>query len=164
MKRRYAASLLILLIFFTTGFSQNSELNGWQKVQWGMSKEEVQKVYDLSKTYVEVDGEKFGVGFHFDKENKIEDVALLFIDGKNDREALYESIDVLLRQKYGVPTKVEATRTKRGNQSLDKTGKRVWVLPKTTIELEFQFSSVGNLNNSFLRIKYLPTQKGLDSL
>jgi len=142
-------NLIILLSLFNISllFSQtSSDIKGWRDAEWGMSVEEVQKIFNtelseidnpkafpndyypfMIKSY-EIAGQKYDIKFIFKKDNhtlyQIKIVKMLEY-GSSWRNIIVE-LDAALTEKYGTPY----------FKSEDPYNCK-WSLPSTKIELEY---------------------------
>lgn len=164
-----------LAVVLMSGLSlaqQPADVHGWGKVKWGMTREQVRKLYPKAQPYqpkdeverkaMEATGESalqlpsvelvhipFEVNFMWQGANK--EIALIDIYSRAGvTESTFMELEKQLRLKYGEP----AAKNER-----DGWFERTWVLPSTRIELWFH----GTLGKDppAVGIGYSPVGKGV---
>ncbi len=168
--------LIILFVICTSNYSfgQPKDVEGWNKARWGMTENEVLKVFEgkatavekpqktlgLSKQWdayvlvvldeIEIGKDKYTVNFIFDgNDKKLIKVAVVIKD-KSPSELQFSSLEQMLTEKYGSPsfTKDDRTPDKRLSRGVVLEGsdllERAWNFPSTIIELKYLNMKVTN--------------------
>jgi hypothetical protein len=141
------------------------DIKGWNKAQWGMTKEQLSKAFEGQAVMGEKSftGNKKMYGIVKIPDYEIDDILFtvsLLMDIKDDKlrkiglshsdpiESQFTSLKILFTQKYGIPKIDERTNEGRGDYKLTAT----WFLPSTKIELEYYTLRV--INKAILHIFY----------
>jgi hypothetical protein len=145
----------VILVTESFGLA-GTDIKGWGKTEWGMSKAQVLKVYpearpnsgknfaasqDSLEIQTSIAGETFNIGFFFRNGKDVMCAPVKKIIGSS----LFESLEQLLTNKYGAPSLKRKT-----SMGIGPEYKVSWTLPSTSIELSY--APVPNME--ILRIKY----------
>ncbi len=169
MKKILVFVIVGCLFFVGRGICEESKMNGWGKVKWGMTETEVKKAepnieisdkgkskdddkdyyFPLTLKNVKIAGKDFAAQFRFAKNSKKLEAVALNPSGKTDSE-LFDSVSNLLISKYGKPTKMENNR-QMGTQT------QTWIIGKTKIVLL-------NLSGMTTNVLYEALSSGNDNL
>ena len=178
--RQTAISFALLVLFLALSppcYSQPKDVLGWEGARWGMSSEDIVRVFDervkkLPKTelflglhvdYVipefELQGKQFTVYFQNSDNTKTLSqilIRLTELESLEPREKIFNNLESLLKRQYGKPLDlIDERRTSvDGFLFIDLT--RIWRFPTTTVELAYSWDN--QINASLLTIRYFPTR------
>jgi hypothetical protein len=179
---------VVLSLLPIPGYSAEADLEGWNAAKWDMTQRELETAFKgqiaplekrerFSKAYVthgipEIDIGGFPFKVSFQMSNLSNTLVGVLISPKpstpSDSEAGFNHLDKMLTLKYGPPAHQVNTRepserlSRRVTIDGDTNLKRTWVLPKTTISLDYFL--VPGAGISILRLHYKPTAKPDDKL
>jgi hypothetical protein len=114
---------------------------GWTKAKWGMTSAEIIKLFQgdaagstprLTIPSYEVAGTKFRVLLIMDKDDRLDHVSLSPIAMADSTDALFQSVEELLVQRYGRPWKSDEAGTTEFQ----------WTFPTTVITLSRTKSAI----------------------
>jgi hypothetical protein len=158
--------VFLALVFFNASVkAQSNDVKGWAKTTWGMSQQEIIKLYPEAKPLKKGEGYMVDVCignnrcdvFLTTTGNKLREVTI-HVPRDAAREELYEEFKKSLSAKYGLPT-----FSNRVPGPLSYKLSSTWTFPSTTIELEYlklDGRPVGNMPRikdfNALSIKYRP--------
>jgi hypothetical protein len=180
--------LIILVVICTSNYSfgQTKDVEGWNKARWGMTENEVLKVFEGKATAIEkpvkckglsnqwdayalvvldeieIDKDKYTVKFVFDGNDK--KLIAVIVSTKDERpsESQFLSLEQMLTEKYGSPsfTKDDREPDKRLSSGVILEGSdllnRAWNFPSTIIELRYLDLKV---TSRLLNIRYKKNSK-----
>jgi len=165
--------LIILVVICASNYSfgQPKDVEGWNKARWGMTENEVLKVFEgkataiekprkyqgLSKQWdayssiildeIEIGKDKYTVDFIFDDKDKKLIMIIVSIKNKSPLELQFSSLEQMLTEKYGSPSfKIDS----EGSHLLER--ERAWNFPSTIIELKYFDMRV--INSKSLKVVY----------
>jgi len=168
MTRQFVKITMLLLLFMLFNgivTAQSNDVNGWAKTTWGMSQQEIIKLYPEAKPLNKGEGYTLNVligsnrcdVFLITTGNKLREVTI-HVPRDAAREELYEEFLKSLSAKYGLPT---FSNKEPGLLSYKLSS--TWTFPSTRIELEYSKldgKPVGNMPRikdfNALSIKYRP--------
>jgi hypothetical protein len=171
------ALLVLFLVLSTPCYSQPKDVPGWEGAQWGMSSEDIARVFDarikkLPKRELflgshvdfvipefELQGKEFTVYFQIsDTTRKLSQILIRLTEQESPepREKIFNNLESLLKRQYGKPLDlIDERRTSAdGFLFIDLT--RIWRFPTTTVELEYTWDN--QIDTSVLTIRYFPTR------
>lgn len=114
---------------------------GWTRAKWGMNSGEILKLFQgdaagatprLTIPSYEVTGTKFRVLLIMDKDDRLDHVSMSPIAMADSTDALFQSVEELLVQKYGRPWKSDEAGTTEFQ----------WTFPTTVITLSRTKSAI----------------------
>ncbi len=131
----------LLYIMIPAILAAADDPGGWTKAKWGMNSQEIIKLFQgeaagetprLTIPSYEVAGTKFRVLLIMDKADRLDHVSMSPIALADSTDALFQSVEELLVQKYGRPWKSEEA----GTTDLQ------WTFPTTLITLSRTKSAI----------------------
>jgi hypothetical protein len=168
---------LLLLVLISPCYSQERDVLGWQDTRWGMSNEDIERVYgsklkklpkpekflawhaDHVIPEFELESEKFTVFFQIDNAtNKLSQVLIRLNEQKSQipREEIFSRLESMLVREYGSPLdKRDDRRSSVIDFSFVELSSK-WRFPTTTIELAYGWDN--QIDASLLTIRYFPTK------
>ncbi len=182
--------LLIIIFFCFAGhvFAQPKDIDGWNKAQWGMSQDEVLRLFEGKEIRIytseienahtsieikmfDIKNDKYIAHFLFDDATKKLIQVNLVPERKNPSETQFAELEQALTEKYGAPSYKRDNRTpdKRLSGGLvlggDSDLRIAWNFPSTVINLMYNSLRVMDSTISFLFITYRQNKKdALDNL
>jgi len=143
---------LLLLVCFVIVATAQTDLKGWRYAEWGMTADQVIKVFKGEVEWFEkpaefengnapigiesyaLAGHKYKVSFVLDKNSKLHMVSLDLQEEGN--EAIFESLEKLLTEKYGTSS-YKNNRRDDGGLAPSLYHETMWSFSKTTITLTY---------------------------
>ena len=172
---RTVTSFGLLLAFSQVGSSGPKDLFGWQGTRWGMSSQEIVKVFGSKAKklprwqlygdgYLEyivpginLKGGMYTAYFMMDAgSSKLREIHLRLdqMESPVPRDDVFDGLNSLLTHQYGAPTRKDDERSPEVPiKSLRLS--RTWKFPTTTVELFCQWDSG---HSSLVTIRYFPSK------
>jgi hypothetical protein len=163
-----------LFVLSVPCFSQQQDVTGWERVQWGMSNQELVKAVDritklpkselflgLHVDYIipefKLVNEQFTVFFQLsDTSNKLSQILIRLNEqtSSSPRENIFRRLESALVRKHGKPLdQIDERHTSVDNYTFINLT-RLWRFPGTTIELSYGWDN--QINASLLTVRYFP--------
>jgi hypothetical protein len=106
------------LSFIATYLFAETDILGWGKARWGMTKSQIEKLYDIDyfqndpprcfkKEAIVIKGHSFNVGFFFDDFSPSGKLNEIMLQVAEEGKKTYDSVFRLLVGKYGNPDSAE---------------------------------------------------------
>jgi len=151
--------LVILITLLPCLALAESEITGWGEAKWGMTHDDIKKIYDLQpwepdkiptckmKQKIKIMGRDFGVAFNFDRrsaDGKLYRVVLAHFNRDITDVLWLKSVKEMLVEKYGNPDifeihgKLKVSRWKKAENRLKLT-----TLTGTTVMCAIEYISLG---------------------
>ncbi len=169
--------LLGLLLVSPDCYSQQKDLFGWQGARWGMSNEDIARIFGvrlkkLPKSEVflgwhvdyvipefELRGKEFTVYFQIsDTTKKLSQILIRLNEQESPvpRKKIFDSLESFLEGQYGKSLDSIDERRTSSDGVIFINLTRIWKFPTTTVELAYGWDS--QINTSLLTIRYFPTK------
>ncbi len=168
---------ILLLALISHCYSQQKDVLGWQDTRWGMSNEDIERVFgsklkklpkpekflawhaDCVIPEFELEGEKFTVFFQIDNAtNKLSQILIRLDEQKSriPREVIFNRLESMLVREYGpLMDRGEDRRSSVIDFSCVELSRK-WRFPTTTIELAYGWDN--QIDASLLTVRYFPTK------
>lgn len=114
-------TVLSLILTLSLNTSSETDISGWRKAKWGMTRSAIAKIYELTdwekdkarcnlKQKVNIQGHDFSVKLEFDQKNpkgKLRKVTLRSDKKNAHNHKIYDNVLTLLINEYGEPEPVK---------------------------------------------------------
>jgi len=145
-RRTLVFGILLMSVFIMPWVAQGqqTDVEGWGKVTWGMTMAEVKKAYpeaypvNLPDKTVKlqtqgpvISGYPFLVNFSFDSAGRLTKIGLRLSDDNQATDTTFQTLEKRLISKYGMPAKKDQNTGPTGSIHSVVT----WICPSTIIEL-----------------------------
>lgn len=163
MRQRLTALLLLLLITMSnqTSLAQNADVKGWGNTTWGMSEDQLIKLYPAIKRISEnrltlsnivIGMSKYEVILVMDRSKKLKEVFVAANEKDMILKRQFDELEKELSLKYGPPALKNRPSSTVANEAVS-----AWTFPSTTIELSYVLmrglDDKSNVNHLIIRYR-----------